>query len=114
MPLLVNITFKNIEPSAALEARIREKAEKLHRFLGDITHVDVAVEAPHRHQRKGELYHVRIDVRLPGSEIVATRDAGLNHAHEDPYVAVRDAFAAAQRQLQDRARIRRGDVKSHG
>lgn len=111
MDLPVAVTFKNMDPSAALEERIREKARKLSQFADHITHVDVAVEAPHRHHRKGELYHVRVDVRLPGTEILA---AGRNHAHEDPYVAVRDAFAAAQRQLQDYARIRRGDVKSHG
>lgn len=71
------------------------------------------VEAPHSHHRKGNLYHIRVDIGVPGGEIVANRDPAANGAHEDVYVAIRDAFDAAKRQLQDYARRQRGDVKTH-
>jgi len=99
--LPVRITFRNMEPSPTLEAKIREKASKLERFHGRITDCRVSVEAPHRHHQKGQLYKVSIDLSLPGQEILATTGTGDNHAHEDPYVAVRDAFDAAARQLED-------------
>lgn len=73
----------------------------------------VTVAAPHKHHSHGNLYHVSIDLHLPGSEIVINRDPGKNHKHEDVYVAIRDAFDAAVRKLQDYVRIRRGDVKRH-
>lgn len=73
----------------------------------------VTVEAPHKHHGKGNLYRVAVDLHIPGAEIVANRDPGRNHAHEDVYVAVRDALNAAARQLQDRVRVQRGKVKAH-
>jgi ribosome-associated translation inhibitor RaiA len=73
----------------------------------------VSVEAPHKHHHKGKLYAVHIDLRVPGGEIVASREPGQDHSHEDVYVAVRDAFDAVGRQLQDLTRIRQGQVKHH-
>jgi hypothetical protein len=73
----------------------------------------VTVEAPHKNHRQGNLYTVRVDLRFPGGEALANRAPSEDHAHEDVYVALRDAFKAARRQLQDRQRIRRGDVKLH-
>ena len=96
-----------------MEADIRRRAEQLNRFAPDIVSCRVAVEAPHKHHRHGRLFHVRVDVRLPGSEIVVNRDPPEDHAHEDVYVAIRDAFKAARRQLQDTVAKRRGDVKTH-
>ena len=37
----------------------------------------------------------------------------VNHAHDDVYVAIRDAFDAAVRQVEDHARRMRGDTKTH-
>jgi cold shock CspA family protein/ribosome-associated translation inhibitor RaiA len=96
-----------------VEAAVREAAAKLERFADDIVSCRVTVEGPHGHNRHGNLYAVRIDVRYAGGEVVASREPGAHHAHEDVYVALRDAFSAATRQLQDRVRIRRGDVKPH-
>jgi ribosome-associated translation inhibitor RaiA len=109
----LEITFRDVEHSPALEERIRESAAKLERFSRDITGCHVIVEAPHRHHQKGRLYHVRIDMTLPGREIAVTRDPGENHAHEDAYVAVRDAFAAAARRVEDFVGRRR-DRKKRG
>lgn len=113
MQVPLEITFHNIDSSPSMEAEIRRHAEKLKRFAADIVSCRVAVEAPHKHHRHGRLFHVRVDVRLPGSEIVVNRDPSEHHAHEDVYVAIRDAFKAARRQVQDAVRKRRGDVKTH-
>jgi len=110
-PLQIN--FRDIPHSDAIEARVREKADKLDKFYDRIMTCSVMIEAPHGHHHKGNLYHIRIDLTVPNGEIVINRDPGDHHAHEDVYVAIRDAFDAARRKLQDYARKQRGDVKSH-
>ena len=70
-------------------------------------------EAPNRRHREGSLYHIRVDLKVPGREIVVKRDPSEHHAHEDIYVAVRDCFDAVRRQLEDHARRLRGDIKTH-
>jgi len=111
MQIPVQITFRDMEPSAAIEERVRERAAKLERFYDRITSCRVVVEEPHLHQHKGKLFHVRVDITVPGSELVANRSPGNDHGHEDVYVAIRDAFKAAERQLEDHARKRRAHVK---
>ena len=113
MQIPLQITFKNMEPSPAVEAAIREKAAKLEHFADAITSCRVTVEAPHQHHHKGNLYSIKVDVTLPGKEIVTTRNPSQHHAHEDVYVAIRDAFDIARRQLEDYTRQRRGEVKTH-
>lgn len=113
MQLPLQITFRNMDPSDAVEANVREKAAKLDGFLDNIMACRVVVEAQHRHHHKGNLYSARIDITVPGHEIVVSRAPGKDHAHEDVYVAVRDAFDAAYRQLEDHARKVRGKVKYH-
>ncbi|MDX5361834.1 MAG: HPF/RaiA family ribosome-associated protein [Alphaproteobacteria bacterium] len=109
----LQITFKNTDPSPAVEARIREKAARLERFYDRITSCRVTVEAPDKHHRKGGLFRVMIDLGVPGNEIVVGGTGPQNHAHEDVYVAVRDSFEAAERALKAHARKMRGDVKAH-
>jgi ribosomal subunit interface protein len=109
----VRITFKEMEPSEAIETRIREYAAKLEKFYDPILHCHVVVEAPHRHSNHGRLYDIRIDITVPGDEVVVSHQGPKDQAHEDVYVALRDAFRAARRQLQDVARKRRGKVKRH-
>lgn len=113
MPIPMQITFRNMLPSPAVRTRIREHVEQLDRFHGRIMSCRVVVRAPHRRQHKGRLYHVSIDLKVPGREIAVNRDPPEKHAHQDIYVAVRDAFNALSRRLQDVARQRRGDFKLH-
>lgn len=113
MQLPLQVTFRNMDPSAAIEANIQEKANKLDAFYDRIMGCRVVVEAPHRHHHKGKLYHVRIDMTVPGDELVINREPSRHAAHEDVYVAIRDAFGAARRKLQDYARRQRGLVKIH-
>lgn len=103
MQLPLQVTFHNMDASEMVEESVREHAAKLERYFDRITGCRVVVEAPHRHHHKGKMYEVRIDISVPGSEIVVNHDGHKDHAHEDVYVAVRDAFNAATRQLQDYA-----------
>ena len=113
MQLPLQITFRNLESSEAMEARVRGGAEELDEIYDRIMHCHVVVEARHRSQHKGNLYHVRIDLTVPGSELVVNREPEQHQAHEDVYVAIRDAFNAAGRQLEEYVSRIRGDVKTH-
>jgi cold shock CspA family protein/ribosome-associated translation inhibitor RaiA len=113
MQIPLQISFKNMGPSTAVEAAIRERAERLDRFFPRIMGCRVVVEAPHKHQRHGKLYGIRIDVTVPGHEIAVTHEGPKDQAHRDIYVAIRDAFNAAARRLEDHSRVARGDVKGH-
>ena len=103
----LQITFRDVPPSVAVEARIRDEADALHHYYDRIQRCRVVVEMPHRHQHQGRLYAVHIDLTVPGREIVIGREPTQNHAHEDVYVAIRDAFEAAKRQIQDHIRRER-------
>lgn len=109
----VQITFRNLERSEAVEAKIRERAEKLGNFYKDIMSCRVAVEALHRHHHQGNHYHIRIDVKVPERELVAGREPDEHRAYSDIYVAIRDAFDAMRRQIEEHARHQQGKVKTH-
>lgn len=111
MQIPVEITFKEIERSPAVEARIHELTAKLERVFDRVIRCDVMVETPHRHQTKGRHFHVRVRLTVPGGEIVASHDPGPDGSHEDVYVALRDTFNAAKRQLEDHAHksLKRGE-----
>jgi ribosomal subunit interface protein len=105
----LQITFRNMPRSDALDAHIRQKAAKLETFHPRITSCRVTVEELAKRQHQGRQFRIHIDVRVPGhQELVVNRDHD-----EDPYVAVRDAFEAIARQVEDAAREQRGDVKVH-
>jgi cold shock CspA family protein len=109
----LQIRFHGTDPSAAVEAKVREHAEKLGQYYDPIIGCRVAIEALHHHHRQGNLYSVKLWITVPDGEIAVTHDPGLDHRHEDPYIAIHDAFRAARRRLEDYARSHRGDVKSH-
>ena len=108
MELPLQVTLRDISPSAAVEDYIRERATKLDAFYDRIMSCRVVVEAPIRHHRKGGPFKVRIDLTVPGDELVVNRQAD-----EDLYVAIREAFDAARRRLEDYSRRQRGSVKTH-
>ena len=70
----LQITIRDIEHSDALETHIRDKAKKLEEFFERITSCRVIVEMPHKHHHQGKQFKVRIDIGVPGSEIVVNRD----------------------------------------
>ncbi len=109
----LQITFRDIPHSENVEVVVREKAEKLDQFFDKIMTCRVMVESPHSHHHQGRLYHVRVDITVPGAELIASRSPDKHHAHEDVYVAIRDAFDEAKRQLQDYKRKLEGKIKAH-
>ena len=129
----VQITFRNLTPSEYLEAEIRERAARLDTYYERILECRVLVELPHRHHRRGNRFHVRIELKVPGEDIVVTQEPSPGPAidnaetedvalalrkaeeavpvHKYASVAVREAFDVARRRLQDYARRQRGAVK---
>jgi cold shock CspA family protein len=113
MQLSPQITFRGMDPSDTIEADIRHRIAELDHFHGRIMSCRVVVESGHRHQRKGRIYHLSIDMKVPGHEIAVKRDPPEHHAHEDIHVAIRDAFDAVRRRLEDVLRRDRGQTKAH-
>lgn len=109
----IEITFRHMDHSEALESAVRERAEKLEKFCDQIIGCSVVIESPHKQHHKGNLHHLRIKLTVPGKEIVVQRSPDDKQTHEDPYVAVKDAFDSVRRQLEDYMRKRRGEVKRH-
>ncbi len=103
------ITYRGMPHSPAMDDRIRELAAKLDDLNPKITRCHVVVDEIDRHKAKGNLFEVRVDLHVPGNEIVATQ-----HANADAYAAINEAFGVVTRQLEDAMRRQRGDVKNHG
>lgn len=106
MSVPLQITFRDIPHSAAVEAKIRQRAERLTSRTNRITGCHVVLEAPHRHHKKGFGFNVRIELSVPGEHIVVGRDHTGGPTHADMYVAIRDAFDAATRRLENHPLLR--------
>lgn len=113
MQLPCQIIFRDIPPSEAIEAKIHQQVEKLNRFYDHIISCRVIIEVPHQHHHQGQIYHVRIDLTVPRGELVINRHPSQHQSHENLYVAIRDAFAAAQRRLKSYAAVQRNKTKVH-
>ncbi len=113
MKIPLQVTYRGVEQAELVTKYVRERAEALERFVPQLTSCRVIIENPHRYHREGRLFHVRIDMTIPGAEVVVGRDPAMKHAHEDVFIAIRDAFDAARRRLEDQHRRRRGSVKHH-
>ena len=113
MQVPLQITFRNMETSEALESYIRERAEKLDSMCENMVGCRVVVEAPHKHQRKGGLFHASIDITLPKETIVINREPDLHKSYNDAHVVVRDVFDSAQRKLRDFVSRQKGEIKVH-
>ncbi len=113
MRLPLQIAFHNLPRSDEIEAKIRAEAERLDEFYDRVMSCRVVVDVPHRHHREGNLYQIRIDLKVPGEEIAIKREPAEHTDSRDIDLAIRDAFDAARRKLEDLARLRRADVKAH-
>ncbi|HVJ42167.1 MAG TPA: HPF/RaiA family ribosome-associated protein [Dongiaceae bacterium] len=113
MAIPLQISFSDMAVSDAVKARIEELAVKLDRFQDSITSCHVVVSLSGRHHRKGRLYDVSIDLKMHGHEIAVNRNPIEDHAHEDIYVAVHEAFDTLLRKLASFSQHQRGDVKAH-
>lgn len=129
--LPVQVTIRGVPSPELVEPEIRERAARLDRYYESIMSCRVLVERVHRHHQDGSQFHVRIDLGVPGGEIVVNRDSSLHATEQDVdqtrerkqdelhpvnkhvRVAIRDAFDTARRRLQDYARRQRADTKLH-
>lgn len=113
MQTQATVTFDDIPIDEQVRQAAFEHIAELEAFHERITGCHVVIGQPHRHHRSGRLWSVRVDVIVPGADVVVNREHPLDHAHEDIRVALRDAFLAARRRLEDHARRQRGGVKRH-
>ena len=113
MTIPVNITFRHMDSSPAVETRVRELANHLGVFSDRIQSCRVVVDSPHRHHHQGKVFNVKVQLGLPGEDVVVDMERPQRDGHEDVYVVLRDAFDAAKRQLQPRMSSLRGDERRH-
>src|SRR3954454_2109543 len=116
MEIPVEIVFHNMPSSPAVEQEIRERVEKLDRMYNHLIGCRVSVEHLHQQHRTGNVYEVHIELRVPGEDVVVSREphhARARYADPDVNVALRDAFKTAERRLTEFKRKQRGDVKVH-
>lgn len=111
MPFPIQVTFRDMGHSDGIEGYIRERAAKLETFSARITDCRVVIEAPHKHQQTARHYRVRVDLAVPGAEVVVSHAPDEDATNEDAYAAVDEAFDRLGRRLEDHVRRQRGDVK---
>jgi ribosomal subunit interface protein len=104
MDVPLELAFHNLEASEAVEARVRERVAKLEKMFPRLVACRVVVEAPHKQHQKGNVFRVRIEMSVPGDDLVVSKEP--NRAHErfadpDVYTVLKDAFETAERMLRD-------------
>ncbi len=127
----LQITFRNIQHSEAVDAQIREEVAKLEELFDQLIHCRVVVEMPHQHHARGNPFQVQIRLEVPGTELIVSHQPSLHSqsvdleetrhhkglelegAHKDLYVTIHYAFRKARRQLQEYAQRHRREVKQH-
>lgn len=99
MPNEFQVVFHNIDQSAALTENVNKRIDKLRRFSPDIIGGRVVLDSPHNNHHKGKVFSVTVEIHTTGKEVIVRQGQHDRPAHEDIYVAVRDAFNVAERQL---------------
>lgn len=107
------ITFRGFKSSDAVWAAVQERVEKLEKLHARATSCEVVISMPHRHNTHGRIFHVEVRLHIPGHDFIINREPEKKAEHGDVYVAIRHAFDALERKLEDFMKIRRGAVKHH-
>ncbi len=103
MRLPLEVTYRGLDASAAMDALIREQAERLRRFHRHLIACRVTLETTHKNGEADAIsYRVRVELSLPGDPIIASHDRSHHQPNFDPYAAIRQAFGVAERQLKSR------------
>jgi cold shock CspA family protein/ribosome-associated translation inhibitor RaiA len=114
MQVPLDISFQNSDPSEEIRSEVERQARRLEKFHDRITSCNVTVIAPQSRHHKGGLYKIDIRIAMPSHrDVFVTRSHEDKPEHEHFAVAIKDAFSAAQRQIEDVVRDMRGDVKQH-
>lgn len=107
------ITFRDFPESDAVWLAAQSRIEKLEKIFDNILRCEVTISEPHRHRHADRLYQIKIHIFIPGNDVIINRSPSKHEAHRDIYVAIRDAFDAAERVLEDKVRKLRNEVKHH-
>jgi cold shock CspA family protein/ribosome-associated translation inhibitor RaiA len=116
MDVPLEIAFHNLEKSETVENRVRERVAKLEKLFPRLVACRVVVEAPHRQHQKGNIYRVRIEMSVPGDDLVVSKEpnrAQERFADPDIYAVLKDSFDTAERMLKDYKAKQSGDTKVH-
>lgn len=113
MPLQPQITFRNLDPSESVRRQIEQRVAELGQYFDRIVACKVTVETIHPRRQEGRMFHVTVHLTVPGGDVVVKRDPAKHHAYEDIRVAVKEAFDATRRRLEDYVRRLNGRVKTH-
>jgi ribosomal subunit interface protein len=109
----LQVTFRGLDATDALRKTIEEKARNLDRFYSKIESCRVVVDSPGARHQKGGVFQVKVRLKVPGDEIVVSREPSKLGPHGDLYLAINDAFKEVKRQLESYVRRRRRQVKRH-
>jgi ribosomal subunit interface protein len=108
------ISYLNVDKTDALDALVRREIDKLHRFADDIMSCAVVLDQPNQHQKSGNPYRVRLEVKLPpGKHLVVTKGLGDHDMHDELETVVRNTFSTMERRLREIDDKRKGEVKHH-
>ncbi len=97
MKPVVDVVYRDLDSSAALNEIITKKLEKLNRYTDQIVHSRVVLDTPHNHKHKGKQFRASIELDIKGHPVAITQD------DESIHVAVRDAFSSAERKVKQLA-----------
>lgn len=114
MQIPLEITFRDVRKTEALEKLILAKVAKLEKICDYMVSCRIAVDIPQRHQQTGNPFRVRIDIRVPqGHELVIKRESSQGKVNGTLPQTLREAFSAAGRQLKELVKKQRDEIKTH-
>jgi ribosome-associated translation inhibitor RaiA/cold shock CspA family protein len=108
------ISYQNLDHSPAVEDLVRKRIEALEKRYNRITGCEVTLNAPQKRKLHGRVFHVRLNLRLPGPDLSISREVALGSAQDDLILAVNRAFSAAEKAIKKRKKLMGGvEVKHH-
>lgn len=101
MQVPLELTYRDVEKTDALDSLVNEKVAKLERLSGGMLNsCHIAIEKIHDRPSSGSPYRVRIDMTMPpGHELVAESNPVENNQYVEVDTVIRDAFSKAERQV---------------
>lgn len=93
MKSAVDVVYRDLASSTAINETITKKIEKLNRYTDQIVHSRIVLDTPHNHKHKGKQFRASLEIDLKGSPIAITQD------NESIHLAIRDAFITAERKI---------------
>lgn len=90
----VQITFRSVSYSSAIECLIDKHYNKLKKMYKKINHCRVVIDREQNNQLKGIMFRVNINLTVLGKEIISRKQ------NQNLYVALRDGFGAIEKLLE--------------